>query len=134
MSPRRAFRLREVVSGEEIGKVLARLVVRPVMVALDGRLLDRPVHPFDLAVRPRVARLSEAVFDIVRRRLSQGIVACSAYRQSFTDSSSVRRRNAAATGSFSIANVAERASLGLGSKIRRRRVRATFATLCRLTL
>ena len=33
------------------------------MKALDGRLFDRAVHPFDLAVSPGVGRLGEALLD-----------------------------------------------------------------------
>ena len=33
-----------------------------VVEALDGRVLDRAVHPLDLAVRPRVTRLGQTVF------------------------------------------------------------------------
>jgi len=54
----------EVVGGDEVGEMLPELVVRFVMIAFDGHLLDRPVHPFDLAVRPRVTWLGEAVFDV----------------------------------------------------------------------
>jgi hypothetical protein len=35
------------------------------MVALDGGFLDRPVHSFDLAVRPEMFDLGEAVLDPV---------------------------------------------------------------------
>jgi hypothetical protein len=43
--------------------MLPKLVVWLVMEALAGRLLDRPVHPFDLAVRPWMTRFGETVFD-----------------------------------------------------------------------
>ena len=36
-----------------------------VMEAFDGRVFDRAVHPFDLAIRPRVVWLREAVLDTV---------------------------------------------------------------------
>ena len=36
-----------------------------VMEALDGRLLDGAVHPFDLPVGPRMVRLGEPVLDVV---------------------------------------------------------------------
>lgn len=36
-----------------------------VMVAFDGRCLDRPVHPLDLTVGPGVLHLSEAMLDPV---------------------------------------------------------------------
>jgi hypothetical protein len=38
-------------------------VVRLVVVAAHRRFFDRAVHPFDLAVRPRVVRLREPVLD-----------------------------------------------------------------------
>ena len=34
-----------------------------VVEAFDGRLLNRAVHPFDLAVGPRMVRLRQAVFN-----------------------------------------------------------------------
>ena len=36
-----------------------------VVEAFDGRLLDGAVHPFDLAIRPRVVGLGEAMLDVV---------------------------------------------------------------------
>ena len=36
-----------------------------VVEALYGRVLDRSVHAFDLAVGPRVARLGKPVIDVV---------------------------------------------------------------------
>ncbi len=42
----------EIVGGAEVAEVLPELVVAVVMVALDGSFLDRPVHPFHLAVGP----------------------------------------------------------------------------------
>lgn len=44
----------------------AELVVAVVVEALDGCLLDRAVHPLDLAVGPRMVRLGQPVFDPVR--------------------------------------------------------------------
>ena len=41
----------------------AQLVVVLGVEALDGCVLDRPVHPLDLAVRPRVVRLGQPVLD-----------------------------------------------------------------------
>lgn len=43
----------------------AELIVPAVVVALDGGLLERPVHSLDLAVRPRVVGLGQAVLDAV---------------------------------------------------------------------
>lgn len=39
-----------VVGGHEQLQVLSQIVMAVVMVALDGRILDRAVHPFDLTV------------------------------------------------------------------------------------
>ena len=38
-----------------------------VVVALDGGVLEGAVHPLDLAVRPGMARLGQAVLDVVLR-------------------------------------------------------------------
>lgn len=43
-----------------------QLVVAVVMVALDGRLLEGPVHALDLAIGPRVVWLGEPMLDVVR--------------------------------------------------------------------
>ena len=42
------------------------LFVAVVVVSLDGRVLDRPVHAFNLAVRPRMIWLGQSVLDPVR--------------------------------------------------------------------
>ena len=39
----------------------AQLIVIFVMEAFDSRVLDRPVHPFDLSIGPGVVRLGQAV-------------------------------------------------------------------------
>ena len=36
-----------------------------VMEAFDGRVLDRAVHPLDLAIRPRVLHLCQPVLDLM---------------------------------------------------------------------
>jgi len=56
----------EVVGCHEVRRVGAELVVIVVMEAFDGRVLDRPVHPLDLPIRPRVVWLREAVLDTAR--------------------------------------------------------------------
>lgn len=43
-----------IVGIDEIGKMALELPVAVVVIPLDGGFLDRPVHSFDLAVRPRV--------------------------------------------------------------------------------
>lgn len=40
----------------------AKLIVAVVVIAFDGRILDRPVHPFDLAIGPWMVRFSQSVF------------------------------------------------------------------------
>ena len=42
------------------------LGVRAVVVALNGRLLERSVHPFNLAVGPRMIWLRQPMLDAVR--------------------------------------------------------------------
>jgi hypothetical protein len=44
--------------------MVAQFVVADVMVALDRGVLDGAVHPLDLAVRPRTARLGQAMLDL----------------------------------------------------------------------
>jgi len=57
----------EVVGVEERLEALSQLIVACVVMAPHGRVLDRPVHPFDLAVRPRMVRLGQAMIDVVLR-------------------------------------------------------------------
>ncbi len=54
-----------IVGVDEDLKVLAKLVMAIVMIALDGGVLDGAVHPLDLAVGPRIVRLGEPVFDTI---------------------------------------------------------------------
>lgn len=42
-----------------------QVLVGAVVIAPDGRLRDRPVHPLDLAIGPRVVRFGEVVLDAV---------------------------------------------------------------------
>ena len=44
----------------------SQLIVAVIVEALDGSVLDRPVHPLDLAIRPRMVRLGQTVLDPVR--------------------------------------------------------------------
>jgi hypothetical protein len=60
-----AVELCEVVGHEEGLDVLLKLSMRSVVVAFDGGLFERAVHPFDLAVGPRVIGLREPVLDVV---------------------------------------------------------------------
>ena len=55
----------EILCIDEVIEVPLELRVAAVMVALDRGFLDRPVHPLDLSVGPRVIDLGEAMFDAV---------------------------------------------------------------------
>ena len=55
----------EVVGADEVGKMISELVVIVVVEAFHGRLLDRAVHAFDLAVRPGMLDLGEPVVDLI---------------------------------------------------------------------
>ena len=55
----------EIVGADEVGEVLAQLVVIVVMEAFDGRVLDRAVHPLDLAIRPGMLDLGQPVVDLM---------------------------------------------------------------------
>ena len=53
----------EVVGGDEVGKMPNELIVRFVVISLDGRVLDCPVHPLDLSIGPRMIGLGQSMFD-----------------------------------------------------------------------
>src|SRR2546423_12077111 len=53
----------EIVSGDEVDQVGSELVVAVIVVAVDGRLFDRAVHPFDLPIGPWVMGLGQAMLD-----------------------------------------------------------------------
>lgn len=55
----------EVISCNEGLEVVCQLCMRVVVIALHGGVFQRPVHALDLAVRPRMIDLGEAVFDII---------------------------------------------------------------------
>src|ERR1700690_2118795 len=55
----------EVVSSDEVGEMVAELLVALVVEAVDRCFLDGPVHPFDLTVCPRVLGLGQTMVDIV---------------------------------------------------------------------
>ena len=59
--------LAEVISGDEVGEVLAQLIMGLVVEPFNGRVFDRSVHPFDLAIGPWVLRLGRAMINIVAR-------------------------------------------------------------------
>jgi len=56
---------REVVGCYEVAEVDAKLIVSLVVETLHSGLLDRPVHPFDLSVGPRVFHSGQPVIDVV---------------------------------------------------------------------
>ena len=45
--------------------MLFELAMSVIVIALDGRLLKRTIHSFDLAVGPWVVGFSEAMLDLV---------------------------------------------------------------------
>lgn len=55
----------EVVGADEVGEILLELQVAVVVKAFDGGFFDGAVHPLDLAIRPWVLDLGEAVLDAV---------------------------------------------------------------------
>src|SRR5829696_4761329 len=57
----------EVVGCHEIVEVLPELIVAVVVIASNGGILDRAVHPFNLTIRPRVPGLGQAMINIVLR-------------------------------------------------------------------
>jgi len=52
-----------VVSADEVVEVSGQLGMAVVMIAFDGCLFDRAVHPLDLAVGPGMLHFGQAVFD-----------------------------------------------------------------------
>lgn len=55
----------EIVCRDEIIDMSAELVVAVVAIAFDGFLLDRPVHPLDLAICPGMLGFGQPVVDAV---------------------------------------------------------------------
>src|SRR5437588_9812839 len=53
----------EIVSGDEVDQVGSELVVAVIVIAVDGRLFDRAVHPLDLPIGPWVMGLGQAMLD-----------------------------------------------------------------------
>lgn len=64
-APKRLEAPGEVVGRDEVGQMASQLVVTVIVVSLDGRLLDGPVHAFDLPVGPGVMRLGQPMLDAV---------------------------------------------------------------------
>lgn len=54
-----------VVGIHEELEVVSELIVAVVVVALDRRVLDRAVHPLDLAIGPGMVHLGQPVLDVV---------------------------------------------------------------------
>ena len=55
----------EVAGGDEVVETPNELAVQLVMISLDCRVLDRPVHPLDLSVGPGMIGLGQSMFDPV---------------------------------------------------------------------
>ena len=53
----------EVVGSDEVGEMSPKFVMGFIIEALDGGVLDGAVHPLDLAIRPRVLGLGQAMID-----------------------------------------------------------------------
>src|SRR5215204_374377 len=54
----------EVVGRHEIAQVLPELIVAVVVIAPDGGILDRAVHPFNLTIGPRVPGFCQAMVNL----------------------------------------------------------------------
>ena len=54
-----------VVGIDEVGEVGFELIVSVVIVALDGRFLDRAVHALDLTIGPGMLDLGQPMFDAI---------------------------------------------------------------------
>ena len=65
----------EIVGHDEVGQVVSELAVRLIVIAVNGCLLNGAVHPFDLAVRPRMVGFSQAVLDAVGSADHRGVLA-----------------------------------------------------------
>ena len=57
--------LGKVIGREELSEMLLELVVRLIVIALDGCLLDSAIHPLDLPVRPRMLDFGQPMFDSI---------------------------------------------------------------------
>jgi hypothetical protein len=54
-----------VVGIQEQLQMMPELIVAVVVVAPDSRFLDRAVHPLDLTIGPGMARLGQAMIDVI---------------------------------------------------------------------
>lgn len=57
--------LGKVVGYYEVAEMTPKLVMGLVVEALNRGFLDGPVHPFDLAIGPRVSRFGQAMIDVI---------------------------------------------------------------------
>ncbi len=55
----------KVISGNELRQMLLELVVRLIVITLDGRVLNGAIHPLDLSVSPRMIDFSQPMLDAV---------------------------------------------------------------------
>ena len=55
----------EIVGADEVDEMILQLFVVVVAEAFHGRFLDRAVHAFDLAIRPRVFDLGQPMIDLM---------------------------------------------------------------------
>src|SRR5262249_60150246 len=56
---------RVVVGGDEVCQMASELLVAVVGVAINCRFLEGSVHPLDLAIRPRVVGVGQAMLNAV---------------------------------------------------------------------
>ena len=54
-----------IVGADEVGEVALQLTMAIVVIALDGGFLDRSVHAFDLAIRPRMLDLGQPMLNAI---------------------------------------------------------------------
>jgi hypothetical protein len=65
-----------VVGGDEVGEMPNELIVGCVVISLDGRVLDRPIHPLDLSIGPRMIGLGQPMFDpVLTTGAAEGVAA-----------------------------------------------------------
>ena len=68
--------LGEVIGGDEVAEMPNELIVRLVVISLDGRVLDRPIQPLNLSIIRYVIRrrLAVRLFPRGRRRYGEPIL------------------------------------------------------------
>ena len=66
----------EVVGGDEVGEMPNELIVEFVVISLDGRVFDCPIHPLDLSIGPRMIELGQLMFDpVLTTGAAEGVAA-----------------------------------------------------------